>query len=121
MKKLLICISTVISSMSLRAQVSTMPAYPLIAHDTYFSIWSNTDKLNESVTHHWTGKDQSLLGILKVDGNFYRFMGEASPEYKTVLVAGDENMWSCKYLMETPPAGATPAGGGAPAAGTIPD
>jgi hypothetical protein len=83
---------------------SKMPAYPLITHSPYFSIWSGTDKLNESVTHHWTGKDQSLLGLIKVDNEYYRFMGEAAAQYKSIVAAGDEQMYDCRYLMETAPA-----------------
>ena len=43
------------------------PAYPLITHDPYLSIWSMGDELNSSPTKHWTERDHALLGVLQLD------------------------------------------------------
>ncbi len=61
------------------SQSQKAPAYPLITHDPYFSIWSTTDQLNASPTKHWTGNDHSLTGFLKVDGEVFQFMGADAP------------------------------------------
>lgn len=87
-----------------RAQVSRMPAYPLITHDPYFSIWSTTDALNESATTHWTGAHHSLIGLLRVDGKTYRFLGQQPPGYKAVVLAGVEGSEAVAYTETTPAA-----------------
>jgi len=54
------------------------PAVPLVTLDPYTSVWSFTDRLFESWPVHWTGTPQAMAGILRVDGNPYRFMGESA-------------------------------------------
>ena len=84
------------------AQLQKAPAYPLITHDPYFSIWSFTDELNASSTKHWTGTDHSLNGILKVDGIPYRFMGQNIQPLQTILPASDEASYACQFTETSP-------------------
>jgi hypothetical protein len=55
------------------------PATPLVACDPYFSIWSQADKLTDRSTTHWTGKQQRLSSLARIDGKAYRIMG-GTPE-----------------------------------------
>ncbi|MEH6406220.1 MAG: DUF4965 domain-containing protein [Leeuwenhoekiella sp.] len=80
------------------------PAYPLITHDPYLSIWSMGDELNGSTTKHWTEQDQSLTGILQLDDKYYRFLGLESKIYKTLLPASDEEEYSVSYSEKEPDA-----------------
>lgn len=91
---------SMLSAQSTVQQVA--PSYPLITHDAYFSIWSATDALNESTTKHWTGAEQSLVGILQVDDQFYRFLGKTPTAYKDVLATTQTQPYSARYSFEAP-------------------
>jgi hypothetical protein len=51
------------------------PAVPLVTSDPYLSIWSAADRLSERNTTHWTGRPQSLLSAVRIDGKTFRLMG----------------------------------------------
>jgi hypothetical protein len=96
-------IAAVLLSQQLYAQQQQAPAYPLITHDPYFSVWSATDNLNASATRHWTGTEQSLTGFVKVDGVIYRVLGAPGHLYKQLAATADAAPYEVRYT-ETAPA-----------------
>ena len=57
-----------------------VPAVPLVTVDPYFNIWSAADNLYDDFTRHWTGQRNAMLGLLKIDGVWHRFMGKVEPQ-----------------------------------------
>ena len=76
------------------------PAYPLITIDPFFSVWSPADRLTDVETTHWTVKNNTISGIVTIDGAQYRFIG-ASPADLPALeqVSVDVDALSTKYIF----------------------
>ncbi|WP_116127158.1 glutaminase family protein [Lewinella sp. IMCC34183] len=70
------------------------PAYPLVVHDPYFSIWAMDDDITASSTAHWTGAPHGLLGLIKVDGIPYRFLGKEAVTYRDVVPSSETGRFS---------------------------
>jgi len=78
------------------------PAYPLITIDPYTSAWSAADKLYDDNVKHWTGKDFPLLGVIRVDGELYRFMGVEKVPLKAIAATSEKTPWIGKYTFTKP-------------------
>ncbi|HTN22279.1 MAG TPA: DUF4965 domain-containing protein [Pelobium sp.] len=100
MKKLLLFFSLIYSAVN--AQERIAPAYPLVTHDPYFSIWAVNDTLNADVTRHWTGAHHALNGVISVDGKLYNFLGKREKTYHNILSLADEKSTPLKYTETKP-------------------
>lgn len=78
------------------------PAYPLVSIDPYTSAWSFTDNLYDGSVKHWSGKDFPLIGVAKVDGQTYRFMGTEELELRPLVKTSEQGDWTGKYTTQKP-------------------
>ncbi|MBR4757087.1 MAG: DUF4964 domain-containing protein, partial [Bacteroidales bacterium] len=70
------------------------PAYPLVTIDPYTSAWSAADHLYDIPVKHWTGKDFPLIGVLKVDGEDYRFLGAEESDSTSLFTRTAEQVFA---------------------------
>ncbi len=81
------------------------PAYPLVTIDPYTSAWSASDQLFDSPVKHWTGRNHSLIGAVRVDGKTYRFLGKEEFALQAVLPNAKTEAWDGKYVIKEPSKG----------------
>ena len=81
------------------------PAIPLITCDPYFNVWSMSDKLNDDFPRHWTGMQNPLTGMIKIDGKEKVFMGKKrhNPFYNKFFGTPEKieqiSSWVIDYLI----------------------
>lgn len=78
------------------------PAYPLITIDPYTSAWSTSDQLFDTPVKHWTGRNHSLIGAVRVDGQMYRFLGKEDIPLQPVLSNAKYEAWEGRFVTTEP-------------------
>ncbi len=89
-------------STTTRSRALNPPATPLITIDPYTSIWSFGSQLNADVTRHWTGQSHQLNGLMRVDGQTFRFMGNPTFAGQTLVPSAQRQAYQARYLTNKP-------------------
>lgn len=117
MKRFFTLLVAVVAAMIVSAQTADLfkpykavdlrlPSVPIIVNDPYFSIWSPFDKLTDGSTRHWTNAQKAIDGLLRVDGETYRFMGVERPYIlKSIMAMADEGAWTARTSRSNPGSG----------------
>jgi hypothetical protein len=79
------------------------PAYPLITIDPYTNGWVFGDTLYNSPVNHYNGRKFPLIGIIRVDGKCYRFLGvEDNSITELVAPIAEQGAWDARYTFDQP-------------------
>jgi hypothetical protein len=100
-----ICLSVALSTLAVglaSAQALRPPAYPLVTHTPYFSVWAFQDTAAAAPTRHWTGEPQALEGVVRVDGQAYQFLGLGAPDYRALIPTTAEQPYAAQYTFSAP-------------------
>lgn len=82
-----------------------VPSVPIVTSDPHFSIWSPYDKLYEGSTEHWSEAKKPLVGVLRVDGKSYRFLGKDRVLMEPIAPMTTKELWDGTYTREQPAKG----------------
>lgn len=75
------CAAIAAMCISAFGQQHRAPAVPLVTNDPFFSLWSMSNKLTDTPVKHWTEVAQPMLGVIRIDGKTFRWMGAAPRGY----------------------------------------
>ena len=67
-----------------------LPSYPLFVKDPYFSLWCDHEILNRENPTMWWGERKAMLGIAKVNGKTYGFLGNTAAYEKCGLISAKQ-------------------------------
>lgn len=77
------------------------PAFPIVTIDPVIHAYSQTEHLyNAHLCNKW--RDLPLLGVLRVDGTCYRFMGIEQPRSTSLVPCMSEAPWKGKVCFSKP-------------------
>ena len=82
-----------------------LPSVPLLVNDPYFSFWSPYNNLYDGTTKHWDNQQKAMDGLLRVDGQVYRFMGaQRSTKLLAIAPMGNKGGYTAKVRTSLPAA-----------------
>lgn len=107
MKKLLALILTFVATVAMAQDIFTpvkqtslrLPSTPLIANDPYFCIWSPYNHLYDGETAYFSNAPKPIVGVVRVDGECYRFMGAS---LSSIAPMATEGNWDGRYTRTEP-------------------
>ena len=76
------------------------PAIPLITVDPYFSVWAPNETINFAPTEFWSGKQNSILGVVYIDGERFTFLGYHRDYHKLPQKSISYDAFSTTVLFE---------------------
>ncbi|MCQ2421289.1 MAG: DUF4965 domain-containing protein [Clostridia bacterium] len=62
-----------------------LPAYPIITHDPFFSLWQTSDYPTAEDLSHWDGTKKTIRGTIEIDGISRRFFGRTGKQAMKLL------------------------------------